>query len=166
MNDFVVSFVGMQLDLHGWTAQEQARGGLANTEDAVETGTPGSRDWIICHGLQEIAICEAMRLRAVEKGKIDEHVRKLVERYNPTGTSASVVVVYFEGVTFSSFADGYRDAVARVTLADATLDASAPFIDLGHDKIRAFRVQVHTESQRATQDHVLVHVRQPQVSPP
>lgn len=109
---------------------------------------------------QEIAVCEAMRLKSVEKAKIEEHVTKLVERYNPTGARASVVVVYFEGADFATFSRGYRDEIGRLASPGTTLDSSRPWANLDKSRLRAFRVlAVDKDGERMTQDHVLVHLR-------
>lgn len=161
-NEFVAAFVAMQVEVLGWFVPEQSPGGVANTEAAVVDGTPASRDWTICQGPREIAVCEAMRLDSISRSKIDEHVTKLVDRYNPTGTHASVVIVYFEGSDFDRFAQGYREHVGRSTPPGVVLDASASWFDLGKDKLRAFRVNVLEDGRlKATQDHILLHLKLP-----
>lgn len=103
-NDLFGSLLQMRVAFLKWTVTE-GRGG-------VSTGgrEPGERDWVLTNSGAggEIAIFEALVLKAVDKSYIDEHIDKAVFKYDPSGLAQAYIVVYYEGTTpFQQFWQSY-----------------------------------------------------------
>lgn len=112
-SDFFVSLLRMRLALLGWEVRDQSRGGSSGSGKTL-----GRRDWVIAHHNREVCISEAMRLGSVDTRAIDEHICRLLRRYNPQGAEIAFVCVFYEGHQFGKFLDRYRKHVAEAAFGE------------------------------------------------
>jgi hypothetical protein len=141
LNDLIVSDVDMQVAILKWSVHDQTRGGLtagAASDGAPSAGGVGERDWVVRRQTREVCICEAFRLLSVDSAEIDEHVKKLVERYNPQSAASSFVLVYYEGAKFKDFADRYKAyVIARYSLAIPASNSTVASTQIGRARAPA-----------------------------
>lgn len=139
----------------GWTTQPQSRGGLSEGGTAgQQRGGTGSRDLVIRHEEQRLAVVEALVLNAVRTDRIRTHRDKLVNEYDPLTVQHYVLLVYYTGTTkgFHDFADRYATSEVHDnggdTLAPSTLELDHP---------EAMRVLIETREGK-TIHHMLLDV--------
>lgn len=145
VNDVVSSFVGMQISPFNWNVSDQSRVGARR------------RDWVTASSMREVAISEALRLRSVDHGAIQDHVSRLVGRYNPQGADATFLVAYFEGPAFAPFCERYEKELSRLDFQGWTRRAVENKAEDGN-AVRRYRVHLERDGLKATQDHILIHM--------
>jgi hypothetical protein len=149
INDVFVSFLEMQLALIGWSVADQSRGGRSGTG-----ARPGSRDWVTKWGTQELAVSEALRLDSVDTTSIQNHVTRVVEKYNPQGAISTFIIVYYEGKAFQSFCTRYRDECPALDFGGCTMRGISD--GEARPTLRFFRVFLECKGIVVSQDHILL----------
>jgi hypothetical protein len=125
MGDFVVSFLKMQLR-SPWVLKplfsvlDQSRRGVSESGQGV-----GEIDGIIQFGSQDVALIEALRLSSVDTSEITIHVKKAVEKYNPTAISCIYILVYFEGMEWKTFWGKYQNHVKSIAFSNYEFDPNS-----------------------------------------
>jgi hypothetical protein len=153
INDVVVTLAAMQLRIWGWHVADQSRGGRSAGGNRA-----GARDWVIQSPAGEVCVCEAVRLTAVDRTKLREHLERLVNRYNPAGAQASIFLVYFEGTQFGAFVSRYREEVLALTLRGWKTREAGDWRDLGSNALRTFRLTLDKDGATVFQDHLLIEL--------
>lgn len=111
-NDFFVSLFRMRVAFLKWQVPDQTRGGVS--ESGKEAG---ERDWMLRDSGKrgEIAIFEGLRLPGIDTRRINTHIDKLIQSYNPAGLTSLFFVVYYEGLR--PFDDFWTAYVTHVTIS-------------------------------------------------
>lgn len=162
INDLVVSLIGSSIDLFGWTIDGQSNGGesASGGGDGLRGGI-GERDWVIKRSRREVCICEAMCLDSVVESKIQEHIDKLIRKYNPQGVYIGILLVYYNGGNYPSFVDKYETCITnRITVSDwsISVETTEHRLSKGSSKLYAFRSKVSKDGVEVSLDHLLVDV--------
>ena len=104
-------YVSEYLRAAGYDCSDQQPGGTGATGKKS-----GERDFVVRDKSgSELLIYEGLNLKAVNNTKIDQHLKKLLENYNPTGLQYGILATYFEcdKNTFKSITRDYKKHISN-----------------------------------------------------
>jgi len=111
---FLTVLLQQRVEYLGWSVQEQSLGGSGAKNSSKERGR---RDIVFSKsGNAPHGVLEAVRVSrpvASTWENIEEHIERLLHRYNPSGAAILVALTYFEGDDFSGFVKWYACATER-----------------------------------------------------
>ena len=110
---FLTSLLRQRVAEFQWAVSEQDLGGLPGQLSAER----GRRDLVFRRpGDAPFAILEAVRCKGLGDAawsNVDEHLQRMVTRYDATGASVAILVTYAEVIDFESFVHKYLDHLSR-----------------------------------------------------
>lgn len=116
---FITSLLQQRVVEFGWSVSDQRLGGLPSKVSPER----GKRDLAFWKGGDSpFGIVEALRLSsfgATGEGSLNEHLSRLVSRYDACGSAVPFLVVFAEVVDFEAFTNKYMEHLSGVDLADA-----------------------------------------------
>ncbi len=162
---YLLSLLQQRIVNFGWNAEDQQHGGRT-ANDGPERGR---RDLVIRKGADApFAIFEALRVSSMGTtgaGIVDEHVNRLVVRYDQCGAEVLVVIVYAEVVNFLPFCEKYVDHFHSTTLPDAPL-REGPLVlpewaedGLVRRNLKLYQTKHLVGGDSATVVHLVLHLR-------
>ncbi|MBQ4818889.1 hypothetical protein [Aquimarina sp. MMG016] len=93
-NDIISSILRNRITLWGWDVKQEERSGKSYSNDGIGKNA-GEVDYTITDSNEDIAMIEAFRLKNIERGNIQKHLKKLYT-YNKN-LNEYYVLIFFKG---------------------------------------------------------------------
>ena len=161
---YVASLLQQRVAEFGWSVVDQRLGGLPSN-DGPERGRRDVTLWK--GGDAPFGIIEALRASSMGEtgaGSVDEHLTRLVTRYDQCGGATLILIVYAEVVNFAEFCDKYVvHFTQRPPTAVPIVEGPKEFVSWKRDGLIRRRLKLlHTVHRTGAESvevlHVLLHM--------
>jgi hypothetical protein len=161
---YLTSLLQQRVVEYGWSVSDQKLGGVPS-KNSPERGRRDLAFWKggdVPFGIMEALRCSNMG--ATGAASLDEHLTRLVSRYDQCGSAVPLIVVYAELVDFEAFCAKYAEHLGSVQLTEAPIKSGPSVMQRWQSdgllrrslKMLATTHQVATDEVTVT--HVLLHL--------
>ena len=161
---FMLALIQQRVVALGWSAEEQNHGGVPGKSGPER----GRRDLVIKKGADApFTIAEALRASSMATttgASVDDHLRRLISRYDQVGAESLFMIVYAEVSDFAGFVERYKAHLMTANIPDSSVEKGPHTLKVWEDSdfvrrsISPIRTDHIVKGAHVPVCHIVIHL--------